>query len=89
MKKNKTQGSGLCGDGEKKRTLWNFQPDADVKKLVEDYLAKHPGLDRTEFLNNALKLKFPDLFLESAERDLENAKALVEDLKRTSSGKRS
>lgn len=67
--------------------MWTFQPDADIEKLVEEHLAKHPGKDRTEFLNDTLKLKFPQMFLDDAERKLSAAQSLVEDLRRTSASK--
>jgi hypothetical protein len=42
----------------KKRVTWTFQPDDDVRKLVEEYLKHAPGRgEMTRLLNQAVRMK--------------------------------
>lgn len=66
---------------KRKRETWTFQPDDDVLALAKSLFGeKPPHGKRTEFVNEAIRLKYPDASLlaasvATAEREVSEAMA--------------
>ena len=46
---------------KRKKPTWTFQPDEDVRKLVDQMLGQISDADRTALINEAIRLKHADV----------------------------
>lgn len=76
MKKNKKPAA--------KRNVYCFEPDDDVRKMVEEAMQLDPTKDRTQILNEAVRARFPEKYLPVAEKELQKMQSFVDLLKRNS-----
>lgn len=72
---------------KRRRPTWTFQPDDDVRALVESRFG--PNLTRgqkTALINEAIRIKHAEAAVSLAEQDLAVAKAKLEALKDRAAG---
>jgi len=60
---------------------WTFQPDDDVRELVERLFPEASRGQRTALVNEAIRLKHPAAAISLAEKDFAEAKARLDALK--------
>jgi hypothetical protein len=69
--------------GKRRRETWTFQPDDDVVELAKELFGENPDRgERTQFVNEAIRFQYPETALIMAKREVEEAQARFERIKK-------
>jgi hypothetical protein len=71
----------------RKKTTWSFQPDDDVRKLVEDNVGNLSRGEKTALINEAIRVRHAAAAISLAEKRVAEAQSHLENLKRIAAGK--
>lgn len=66
--------------GKRRRETWTFQPDDDIVEMLDNlFEGKKPDRgERTEIINEAMRLAHPEIALVRAEKEVSEAKLRLE-----------